>query len=286
MALQVRGSVIPTILPRVLVCSGVGIIAALIDNYGFSLQEEILGTVTSNVAYNLVLGLLLVFRTNTAYDRYWEGRKVWGGIVINTLNLGRKIKLIVIENAAIEKQNKVEALRFLSAFAVATKLHLRSQPPNSELESLLTPSRYAQLKDVKNIPLKITFWIGEYLKQQQLNNRLTTDESIAISNNLDNMVEAIIGCDRIRKTPIPLAYAIYLKRLLLIYCFILPFQLVNDLNWWAIPVATLLSFVLFGVEEIGNQIEDPFGSDDNDLPIEDICNTVVKNIEDLIALDS
>jgi ion channel-forming bestrophin family protein len=282
MALQIRGSVIPTILPRVIVCSGVGIIAALIDSYGFSLPEEILGTVTSNVSYNL----LLVFRTNTAYERYWEGRKVWGGIVINSLNLGRKIKLIVIENSPIERQNKIDAMRLLSAFAIATKLHLRSQPPNSELESLLTQSQYAQLKDIKNIPLKITFWIGEYLKKQQLNKRLTTDESIAISNNLDSMVEAIIGCDRIRKTPIPLAYAIYLKRLLLIYCFILPFQLVNELNWWAIPVVTLLSFILLGVEEIGNQIEDPFGSDDNDLPIEEICNTVVKNIEDLIALDS
>ncbi len=281
LALQLQGSVIPVVFPRILLCSGLAFFISLLHYYGFSLPERIFGSVTTNVAYNLVLGLLLVFRTNTAYERYWEGRKIWGSIVINILNLGRKIRLAIAEIEPLDKEDKATALRLLGAFAIATKLHLREQPVNSEIEPLLTKSQYLELKEVKNIPLKIAFWIGGYLKQQQIRNCLSMDELINMNSSLDSMVEALMGCDRIRKTPMPLAYAIYLKRLLLIYCFVLPLQIVHDLNWWTVPIVALMSFILMGIEEIGNQIENPFGTDTNDLPVDEICTTVIKNLEDL-----
>ncbi|MDM9384775.1 bestrophin family ion channel [Chlorogloeopsis sp. ULAP01] len=282
LALQLQGSVLPAVLPRIFLCSGFAFCISLNHYYGFDLSEQIFSSVTTNVAYNLVLGLLLVFRTNTAYDRYWEGRKIWGSIVINSLNLGRKIKLAIAETEKVEQENKIAALRLLGAFAVATKLHLREQADIHELEAFLTQSQYLQLQEVKNIPLKISFWIGAYLKQQQVRNCLSIYELVPMNQALDAMVEAFIGCDRIKKTPIPLAYGIYLKRLLLIYCFVLPFQLVHDVSWWTIPIVTLISFILLGIEEIGNQIENPFSNGANDLPIDEICNTVVNNIEDLI----
>jgi ion channel-forming bestrophin family protein len=285
MAFQLRGSVIPEVFPRILLCSGLAFLISLSQYFGFSLPEQIFGSVTSNVAYNLVLGLLLVFRTNTAYDRYWEGRKSWGSIIINILNLGRKIRSSVIATESVDKENKLAALRLLSAFAIATKLYLRHQSGNNELEALVTPSQYLQLKEARNTPLQITILLGDYLKQEQLNNRLTMDELIAMNSSLDNMVEALTGCDRILKTPMPLAYAIYLKRLLLIYCVTLPFQLVHDLGWWTAMIVALISFILLGIEEIGNQIEDPFGNDANDLPLDDICSNAVNNIEEVIAKD-
>ncbi|MGH2415996.1 MAG: bestrophin family ion channel, partial [Microcystaceae cyanobacterium] len=91
-----------------------------------------------------------------------------------------------------------------------------------------------------------------------------------------------IGCERILKTPMPLAYAIYLKRLLLIYFFVLPLYLVDNFQWWTIPIVALISFSLLGIEEIGNQLEDPFGFDLYDLPLDEICHTLVKNMEDLM----
>jgi ion channel-forming bestrophin family protein len=280
-AFQVRGSVVPAVFPRVLLCSGLGFLISLSQYFGFSLPEDIFADVTNNVAYNLVLGLLLVFRTNTAYDRYWEGRKTWGGMIVNILNLGRKIRSSVAETETVDTQNKTAALRLLGAFAVATKLHLRSSDVNSELEHLLNQSQYLELKEAKNKPLKIAIWIGDYLKQQQISERLRMDELISMNTSVDNMVEAMIGCERILKTPMPIAYAIYLKRLLLIYCFLLPLQLVHDLGWWTTAIVALISFILLGIEEIGNQIEDPFGGDSNDLPLDDLCNTTVKNLEDL-----
>jgi ion channel-forming bestrophin family protein len=280
-AFQVQGSVVPTVFPRVLLFSGLAFLISLSHYFGYSLPEDIFADVTSNVAYNLVLGLLLVFRTNTAYDRYWEGRKSWGGMIVNILNLGRKIRSLVAETEAVDTQNKTAALRLLAAFAVATKLHLRNNGVNSELERLLNQSQYSELKEAKNKPLKIAVWIGDYLKQQQIGDRLRMDELISMNTSVDNMVEAMIGCERILKTPMPIAYAIYLKRLLLIYCFVLPLQLVHDLGWWTTPIVALISFILLGIEEIGNQIEDPFGGDSNDLPLDDLCTTTVKNLEEL-----
>ncbi len=282
-ALQVRGSVVPAILPRIILCGGFGFLVSIIHYFGFSPPEHIFGSVISNVAYNLVLGLLLVFRTNTAYDRFWEGRKTWGGIVINILNLGRKIRVAVPEPEPIDKENKAAVIKLLKAFPVATKLHLRQIPVNSELEKFLSESQYLQLKEVKNPPLKIAFWVGDYLQQQYEKNRLSEYQLIAMNSSLDGMVEAFIGCERILKTPIPLAYAIYLKRLLLIYCLLLPFKIVQDLHWWTAVVVSIISFILLGIEQIGNEIENPFGYDPNDLPLDEICNTVIKNIDDLIT---
>jgi putative membrane protein len=104
--------------------------------------------------------------------------------------------------------------------------------------------------------------------------------------SVNDLLEALTTCERILSTPIPFAYAIYLKRLLLIYCLSLPFQVVNTLHWWTSPVAIIISFVLLGIEEIGTEIENPFGDDANDLPLEEICTTILNNIEDLIALNS
>ncbi|NMG09036.1 bestrophin family ion channel [Brasilonema sp. UFV-L1] len=280
-ALRMRGSVFPVILPRMFFFSGFGVIISIIHFYGFSLPEKI-GNVTTNVAFNLVLGLLLVFRTNTAYERYWEGRKTWGGIVFNSLNLGRKIQIEILENEFIDRDKKSASLRLLSAFAIATKLHLRQSKENNELKPFLTESQYIQLKDVRNIPLKIVVWIGEYLKQEQRTNRLSLYELVSMNNLLNNIVESFIGCERILKTPMPLAYAIYLKRLLLIYFVVLPLNLVDNFQWWTVPIVALVSFTLLGIEEIGNQLEDPFGFDLYDLPLDDICHTLVKNLEDLM----
>lgn len=282
-ALQIKGSVVPVILPRLILCGGLGFIISVIHYYGYGLPQAIFSSVITNVAYNLVLGLLMVFRTNTAYSRYWEGRQIWGTIVINSLNLGRKIRLSVSDKSASEQQQKTAAIKMLTAFAIATKLKLRRLPVNNELAALLTRNQYLELKDANSPPLKIVLWIGDYLKQQQKQNHLTTLELIEMNTNLDKMVEGFIGCERILTTPVPLAYTIYLKRVLLIYCLILPLQLVYDLNWWTGPIVTIISFILLGVEEIANQIENPFGLEPNDLPVDQICSKLGTNLEDLMS---
>jgi putative membrane protein len=233
---------------------------------------------------SIVLGLLLVFRTNTAYDRFWEGRKFWGTLINNVRNLARQIWVAIEEKDPQDIELKKSILRLLPAFAVAMKLHLRQEAVNPELEPLMSPAQYQKLKSMNNPPLEIAFWIEDYLHEQYERNCLDVYQLTAMNELLNSMIDVLGGCERILKTPIPLAYAIHLKQLLLLYCLALPFQMVNDLAWGTGPVVALISFTLFGIEEIGIEIENPFEHDTNDLPLDSICATMQRNINDLISL--
>lgn len=279
-AFMLKGSVIPAILNRVIGCGLFGVLISVAHYFGLHVSHPIFGTVIPSI----VLGLLLVFRTNTAYERFWEGRKLWGGLVNNTRNLARQIWVDIAEIEPEDRAKKISALRLLVAFAVATKLHLRSEPVNTELEGLMSSSQYFKLKTMNNPPLEVAFWIGDYLQQQSNRQTLNAYQLPTLQGLLNNLVDILGGCERILKTPIPLAYAIHLKQLLLLYCLLLPFQMVAQLGWWTGPMVALVSFTLFGIEEIGIEIENPFGYDANDLPLDAICATMRRNIEDLITL--
>ena len=274
-AFQLRGSVIPAILNRTLVCVGFAGLITLLHKQGLPVSIPAIASVLPNI----VLGLMLVFRTNTAYERFWEGRKIWGGMVNATRNLARQIWVIVQEQDKSDRQDKVAALYLLAAFAVATKLHLRQEPVNSELEELLSAARYQKLKTMNNPPLEIAFWLQDYLQQCYHEQRIDLYQLSNIQQLLDLLVDYLGGCERILKTPIPLAYAIHLKQLLLIYCLMLPLQFVNQLGWVTIPTVVLISFMLFGIEEIGIEIENPFGRDRNDLPLDQICQVMKRNLD-------
>ncbi|MBW4446786.1 MAG: hypothetical protein KME38_07900 [Spirirestis rafaelensis WJT71-NPBG6] len=278
LAFQLKGSVVSAIYKKVIAYGFFGIFVSLL----YDLKLPVSQPIFESVIPSIVLGLLLVFRTNTAYDRFWEGRKCWGSMVNDTRNLARQIWVSIDEIKPEDKENKIAVLYLLVGFSVATKLHLRGEPVNSELEELIGPFRYLKLKTINNPPLNIAFWIGDYLQKQYKRNCLNNYQLIAIQELLNNLVNNLGACERILKTPIPLAYAIHLKQLLLLYCFLLPFQLVESLGWWAGLITALVSFTLFGIEAIGLEIENPFGYDANDLPLETICNTMKRNINDLI----
>ena len=279
-ALQVRVSVIPSILPRVLLCGGFGVFISLLHFFKWPVSLPTL----SSIVPSIVLGLLLVFRTNTAYDRFWEGRKFWGMLINNVRNLARRIWVAIEEKDPEDIELKKSALRLLPAFAVAMKLHLRQEAVNPELEPLMSPAQYQKLKLMNNPPLEIAFWIEDYLHEQYERNCLDVYQLIGMKDLINSRIDVLGGCERILKTPIPLAYAIHLKQLLLLYCLALPFQMVNDLTWGTGPVVALISSTLFGIEEIGIEIENPFQHDTNDLPLDSICATMQRNIGDLISL--
>jgi len=275
-----RGSVIPAILPKVILCTLFAVLISVL-NY---LKIPVAFPILSSVVPSIVLGLLLVFRTNTAYERFWEGRKLWGTINNSVRNLSRMIWVSVKEENEEDRQQKVQALSLLVAFAVATKLHLRSESVNEELSVLMPEVCFEKLKTVKNPPLEVAFWISDYLQHQQDKNCLDSYQSTAMFNLLNSMIDALGGCERILKTPIPLAYAIHLKQLLLLYSLSLPFQVVKDLGLATWVLVGIISFTVFGIEEIGIEIENPFGYDANDLPLDTICKNMQINLDDLMTL--
>ncbi|MEC4805283.1 MAG: bestrophin family ion channel [Jaaginema sp. PMC 1079.18] len=279
-ALTLRSSVIPAIFPRVLLCTGFGIFVSFLFERGYPIALPL----STSVIPSLVLSLLLVFRTNTAYERFWEGRKQWGSLINSSRNFARQMWVSIAENSERDRVRKIGMLRLLIAFAIATKRHLRYEKIDEELSAFMPESLYLKLQKMNNPPLEIALWLGDYLQDRYNQNCLNAYQLAAMFKLLDNLVDALGACERILKTPIPLAYAIHLKQLLLIYCLLLPFQMVNEFVWLTGGIVGVVSFTLFGIEAIGLEIENPFGYDANDLPLDAMCQTMQTNIEDLITL--
>ncbi|WP_434687866.1 bestrophin family protein [Pseudanabaena minima] len=281
-ALRWKGSVVPEVLPRSLLCGLFGVVIYILHLLNIKVSLPILGSIIPNI----VLGLLLVFRTNTAYERFWEGRKAWGTLVNTVRNLSRQILVAISEHQPRDRQAKVAAVKLLPAFAIALKLHLRSEPVNAELEANLSSEQFHRLKTMNHPPLEIAFWISSYLQEQAQQDKLDRYQLSDMVQLLNYMIDVAGICERILRTPIPLAYSIHLKQLLMLHSLSLPFQMVDQLEWMTGPIVALISFTLLGIEEIGIQIEDPFGHDANDLPLDNICNSMMRNIEDLLLVSN
>ena len=275
-----KGSVIPAILPRVAIC----MIFAIAVTVGHFLGWKL--SMSFQVVPSIVIGLLLVFRTNTAYERFWEGRKAWGTLINTVRNLSRSIWIAIAEQEPTDRQEKIVVLRLLVAFAIATKLHLRDENLDPEIANFLSTDYYEKLQTMNNPPLEIAFWIGDYLQQSYEKGCIHPYQLSAMLKLLDNMVDVLGICERILKTPIPLAYIIHLRQLIFLYCFTAPFELINSLGWLTPLFVGVIAFTVFGIEEIGVEIENPFGHDANDLPLDQICRTMQVNIDDLIRVSS
>ncbi|MBE9200761.1 MULTISPECIES: bestrophin family ion channel [unclassified Nodularia (in: cyanobacteria)] len=281
---QLKGSVISAIYIRVIGFGLFGFIISVLYYLKLPVSQPILGSVVPSI----VLGLLLVFRTNTAYERFWEGRRLWGNLVNDARNMAWQIGAIMNDIEPQDQANRIRAMRLVGALLVSCKLYLRLEPVNSELEALMSRSQYLQLKTINNPPLLIVSWIADYLQQQYKRGSdvLHYSHVIFMQTTVKSMMESLGHCERILRTPLPLAYSIHLKQLLLIYCLLLPFQLVKDLGWGTGLLVSLISFTLLGIEEIGMEIENPFGYDPNDLPLDDICNNTKSDIEEFIIFNS
>jgi putative membrane protein len=273
-----QGSVIPGVLGRSLFCGLFSILVSFLYFNQLLVSQPILGSVIPSI----VLALLLVFRTNTAYERFWEGRRLWGGTVNTIRSLAWQIWVAVDEVEPSDRERKIAALRLLLAFAISKKLFLRYQAANEELKPWVSSSQYSVLQHSQNMPLEITRWLGDYLQQEHQRGLLNINQLASLHTLMNNLMDNVGGCERILKTPIPAAYVIHLNQLVFIYCLILPFQFVKELGWWTGISVAIVSFALFGIEEIGVEIENPFGYDHNDLPLDQICQTVQTNIQGFI----
>lgn len=287
---RLQESVIPGILPWVLLCGGYGFLVTLIYELG---EWQGLYKPVKNgskfipdliLSFNIVLSLLLGLRTNSANDRFWEGRKLWGSLVNSVRNLARGIWIIIEEREPNDREEKEAALRLVVAFTVAMKLHLRRESVNHELMPLMSSFQYFKLQEMDHPPLEIAFWIGDYLQCRYEREYVNSFQVTALHKLLDELVDILGGCERILKTPMPLLYTITLKTFLFIYFLLLPFALVVGLAWWTGPVLAFISFILLGLDEIGAEIEEPFGHDPNDLPLDLICATMLRNVENIIML--
>lgn len=224
-----------------------------------------------------VLSLLLVFRTNTAYDRWWEGRKLWGNIVNNSRNLAVKIKSFLPDDE--------DALKFfrrvIPLYAAMLAKHLQTEKTRLALDE----NEHPELKELdkqKHIPNQIALLMMQKANSLYTEQKITGEQLLIMNGELQSFTDSCGACERIRNTPIPYSYSVFLKKFIFFYIMTLPFGFVFSLGYYIIPVVCFIFYVLASLELIAEEIEDPFGRDTNDLPTEKIASNIKLHVEEIL----
>ncbi|MCS6820682.1 MAG: hypothetical protein NZ551_02335 [Microscillaceae bacterium] len=241
----------------------------------FELKLKMTGVVHSILG--LALGLLLVFRTNTAYERWWEGRRMWGSLINNSRNFAIKVNAFFTQ-----PQDREFFKRHIPAFAFALKHHLRDNSDVNNLHSLTSQDKQA-LANAQNLPSMIVKRMYELVALRNNDNSLHESHLLSLDAHLKEFVDVMGACDRIRSTPMPQAYNTHLNQFLNLYTISLPFSLIHDLKYWTILVVVFTFYALAGLKLIGEEIEDPFGKDINDLPLDAICQSIERSVNEILA---
>lgn len=270
---RIRGSVIPRIMTNVVLNVGIGIAAVLaLEHHDFKIP---------GVAHTLVgvaLGLLLVFRTNASYDRYWEGRRLLGSMVNRTRDLARQVA-----NYVGSEQRRAEIARLIPAFYRLSAQTLRKEKGLGRAEALLTPEQCRALEGLNHRAPVVIRWIGDHLHAEAAAGRLSEARLQVMDANLTGFNDYLGGAERILKTPIPFAYAQHIKMFLMLFCFTAPFVLAEIMGWITPVACAFLALALFGIDAIGVEIEDPFGDDPNDLPLDAIGDGIERAVGEILA---
>ncbi|MFN5147748.1 MAG: bestrophin family protein [Flavobacteriia bacterium] len=222
-----------------------------------------------------VISLLLVFRTNTAYDRWWEGRKKWGELVNDTRNIAIKISTMLDQP---EKRDFFR--RMIPNFVFAAKEHLRKGVEFEQLE--LKPAEKELLLNREHVPLAISELLYKELSECKRSGSLTQEEFMVLDRNINALMDSLGACERIKNTPIPFSYSLFLKKFIFIYVTTLPLAFVTQFGYFSSLIATFVFYVLVSMEVLAEEIEDPFGEDDNDLPTDTLCERIKLNIQEVL----
>lgn len=226
----------------------------------------------------IVLGLFLVFRTNSAYDRWWEGRKLWGKMVNSTRNLALKL------NAYVSRENHEDRdwfAKMISNFVYATKDNLR-QGVLLHDQLPVSDDYIDDLKKYKHKPNRISALLYEKTNTLFIKGELKGEHLLNLDMELKELIDIMGACERIRNTPIPYSYMMYIKKFIFIYIITLPFGFVTDSGYFTILIVLLITFVLMSVELIAEEIEDPFGKDPNDLPTDELAAKIRENAAEIL----
>jgi putative membrane protein len=228
-----------------------------------------------------LLSLLLVFRTNTAYDRFWEGRKLWGGLVSNARSFAMTVQAML---PAEDRANREFFARYLSAFAFALKGHLRDDMRFTELEGIADKDML-RLQRIAHVPNELASLL--LCRIDELHREGVIDRQYVIISKPHHtaLVETTAACERIKRTPIPHSYNFYIKLFISVYVGMLPFMLIDKYGYYTIFAVIMAAYALMGIEMIASEIEEPFGLDANDLPLDQMALTITMNVHEILGVE-
>ncbi|MEM1359604.1 MAG: bestrophin family protein [Bacteroidota bacterium] len=260
--------------------AGIGIYAAifiwLIDY--LRLENFLIMDPTVFSLLGVILSLFLGFRTTTAYDRWWEARKQWGALVNHSRNMA-----IYVDSMWPESDTGIRRFmaKHIANFCLGLTWHLRD---GVKLDKLvyLSPEEEAYYSTKDHVPNFIALRIFQRMAAAHRDGTINEGDYINIKAQHQALLDILGACERIKKTPIPFSYSVYLKIFITAYGILLPCGLAESFGWTAVPVTMLVFFALLGIELMGEEIEDPFGLDCNDLPTGGIAHTIKKNVFEIL----
>lgn len=236
------------------------------------------------IMHNLLgfaISMLLVFRTNTAYDRWWEGRKLWGNLVNNSRNFALKLSTFL---GGTEPGQRTFFRKTIPTYAFALHNHLHSEKVRVELfdENDEHKELFNTIDKTKHIPNQVALMIMQHVQHLYRDGKISGDQLIVLNGELSSFTDICGACERIKNTPIPFSYSVFIKKFIFIYIMTLPFGYVFTLGYLVIPVVVFVFYVLASLELIAEEIEDPFGGDANDIPTIRLAQTIQRNTAEIL----
>jgi putative membrane protein len=293
MMFDMRGSILPRISRRLVTVFVVACLVTLEDRFAGGFEYDL--TTLPFTLVSLALAVVLGFRNNTGYDRFWEGRKLWGRLVNDARSFARLV-LNVIEVDAVggdsakldptEVERLQHELVYLTmGYVHSLRLHLRKQVDDclSELAPFMKSDALEDLRVQHNVPLKILQLMSEYVQRARRAAILRNRDVHLLENLLTDVCDVQGGCERIKNTPIPWSYTVLIHSLVAAYCLALPFGLIATTKLATPIVVVMISYAFLGLDAVGDELEDPFGTDMNDLPLSTLSRMIEVNLRQLLG---
>ncbi|MBK7123057.1 MAG: hypothetical protein IPH68_09745 [Chitinophagaceae bacterium] len=226
------------------------------------------------------ISMLLVFRTNTAYDRWWEGRKLWGSLVNNSRNFAMKLDTML---PAEDTEMRSFFRKIIPAYAYALHNHLHKEQTRVELfETDEHKQIFGEIDHAKHIPNQVAQLMYRHVHQLHTQNKISGEQLLFVNNELQSFTDICGACERIKNTPIPYSYSVFIKKFIFFYVMTLPFGYVFQLGFYVVPVVAFVFYVLASLELIAEEIEDPFGGDENDVPTALLAKNIHRHVAEII----
>ena len=280
MLLAWRGSVLPRLLPRLFLIFCISIVAVAAHDHLLPVSLNLNSTAPFSLI-GIALAVFLGFRNNASYDRWWEARKLWGQLLNESRSLTRQA--LTLPTPQLPKEEHQEFLAALNALPHALRHQLRKSDPREDLASRLPQALFERVIASRYKPATLMLVLGEWVQRHARTGAIDPMAVIAFDRNLNGMSDVIGGCERIVSTPLPFAYSVMIHRTVYFFCASLPFGLVNSVGIFTPVFAVFVAYTFMAHEAIASQIEEPFGTDDNDLALDTMSVAIEDATRDLLG---
>ena len=271
-----RGSVLAAIAPQLGATTAFALAVTLAHGRIFEWKVPL--TFVPFSLIGVTLAIFLGFRNNTAYARYWEARMLWGLVMFESRNLARQAV------TQVDRRDLAPLFVYrLAAFAHALRHQLRGTRGATDFARLLPPEDCERLAAARFKPAQVLLMAGQWLGERRREGTLAPPLAQAMENHLGRLNEALAGCERIANTPIPFTYAVSIHRIIYIYCLLLPFGLLDAIGVMTPLVVAFIGYTFFALEALGAEIEEPFGTEPNDLPLDALAWTIEAAVRETLG---